>query len=91
MADGDDYCRSLDARLHELLRTTGRRPLVAPLRVDELTEHAERRGLDPADASARAGLAADLARRGKVIAWPPARNEPCWCGSGRKYKRCCAA
>jgi len=18
----------------------------------------------------------------------PARNEPCWCGSGRKYKRC---
>ncbi len=19
---------------------------------------------------------------------PPGRNEPCWCGSGRKYKKC---
>ena len=23
--------------------------------------------------------------------WPPGRNEPCWCGSGQKYKRCCLA
>jgi tetratricopeptide (TPR) repeat protein len=22
-------------------------------------------------------------------AWPPGRNEPCWCGSGQKYKKCC--
>lgn len=91
LADGDAYCRGLDARLHELLRTTGRHPLVAPLRVEELIEHAERRGVDPSDPSARAGLAADVARRGEAIAWPPARNEPCWCGSDRKYKRCCAA
>jgi hypothetical protein len=21
--------------------------------------------------------------------WPPGRNEPCWCGSGSKYKKCC--
>ena len=20
---------------------------------------------------------------------PPGRNEPCYCGSGRKYKQCC--
>jgi len=19
----------------------------------------------------------------------PGRNDPCWCGSGRKYKKCC--
>ena len=25
------------------------------------------------------------------IPWPPGRNEPCWCGSGRKYKKCCGA
>lgn len=24
-----------------------------------------------------------------VVAWPPQRNAACWCGSGRKYKRCC--
>ncbi|MGI8800829.1 MAG: SEC-C metal-binding domain-containing protein [Solirubrobacteraceae bacterium] len=22
-------------------------------------------------------------------AWPRGSNEPCWCGSDRKYKRCC--
>jgi hypothetical protein len=21
--------------------------------------------------------------------WPPARTDACWCGSGRKYKKCC--
>ena len=26
---------------------------------------------------------------GRGIAWPPGRNEPCWCGSAHKYKRCC--
>jgi tetratricopeptide (TPR) repeat protein len=26
---------------------------------------------------------------GEPIHWPPGRNEPCWCGSGDKYKRCC--
>lgn len=26
---------------------------------------------------------------GPVLAWPPGRNEPCWCGSRTKYKKCC--
>ena len=25
------------------------------------------------------------------IAWPPERNQPCWCGSENKYKKCCGA
>ena len=24
-----------------------------------------------------------------LASWPPARNAPCWCGSGAQYKRCC--
>ncbi len=24
-----------------------------------------------------------------AISWPPPRNGPCWCGSARKYKKCC--
>ena len=36
-------------------------------------------------------MAAELDRREETLAWPPGRNEPCWCGSGLKYKRCCAA
>ncbi len=27
--------------------------------------------------------------RGETVPWPPGRNETCWCGSGRKYKRRC--
>jgi tetratricopeptide (TPR) repeat protein len=26
---------------------------------------------------------------GRRVAWPPARNAPCWCGSSVKYKKCC--
>ncbi|WP_066362114.1 SEC-C domain-containing protein [Herbidospora mongoliensis] len=25
------------------------------------------------------------------IAWPPGRNDSCWCGSDRKYKKCCGS
>ncbi len=25
----------------------------------------------------------------ETVANPPGRNEPCHCGSGKKYKRCC--
>jgi hypothetical protein len=51
--------------------------------------HADERGLDPATDTARASYAVDLARRGLGIDYPPERNAPCWCGSGRKYKKCC--
>jgi SEC-C motif len=25
----------------------------------------------------------------EMVAWPPDRTGPCWCGSRRKYKQCC--
>ena len=43
-----------------------------------------------AGAAGRLRLPADLAD-GPVVGGPPAklgRNEPCWCGSGRKFKLC---
>lgn len=45
--------------------------------------------LSPQDGDARAHYAADLAARGQATPWPPPRNNPCWCGSTRKYKKCC--
>ncbi|GGY10915.1 SEC-C domain-containing protein [Streptomyces minutiscleroticus] len=45
--------------------------------------------LSAEDEGARAEYAADLAARDRAQAWPPPRNGPCWCGSGRKYKKCC--
>jgi hypothetical protein len=26
---------------------------------------------------------------GVLLPWPPGRNDPCWCGSRAKYKKCC--
>ncbi|MET7398268.1 SEC-C domain-containing protein [Dactylosporangium sp. NPDC005572] len=60
--------------------------------VDGLSGYAERHAADPADPQTRAGYAEQVAGRpGRPgqIPWPPARNEPCWCGSGSKYKKCC--
>lgn len=32
---------------------------------------------------------ADSLDEAGVTAWPPGRNDACWCGSGAKYKKCC--
>ena len=34
-------------------------------------------------------LFATLLAEGPGVVWPPGRNAPCWCGSERKYKKCC--
>ena len=58
--------------------------------VDGLNAFAGRRDGDPADAAVRAGYAAEVqARPSARIAWPPERNDACWCGSGLKYKKDC--
>lgn len=44
-----------------------------PIDEETLDEYADSVGLD------EAGL----------TAWPPGRNDACWCGSGAKYKKCC--
>ncbi|MBA2420202.1 MAG: SEC-C domain-containing protein [Thermoleophilaceae bacterium] len=38
---------------------------------------------------ARARRGGGGAPTGRALSWPPSRNDPCWCESGRKYKRCC--
>ncbi|MDQ6806081.1 MAG: SEC-C metal-binding domain-containing protein [Actinomycetota bacterium] len=49
------------------------------------------RGYEPADRRSRASFAVSVRDTGGGRSWPPGRNDPCWCGSGRKYKRCCGA
>jgi len=36
-----------------------------------------------------AAYGAHLGYLHKTTPWPPGRNDPCWCGSGTKYKKCC--
>jgi len=55
--------------------------------------YAVREGLDPAAQSTRQNYGEWYIRAcpAQVLLWPPARNGPCWCDSGRKYKKCCGA
>lgn len=89
LADPDAYCRRIDRELRGARDATGRNPDVAPLGVEELQAFAERHGLDPDSAAARSRRAAEMLAAGETIAWPPRRNDACWCGADRKYKRCC--
>jgi tetratricopeptide (TPR) repeat protein len=85
------YALELDRRMRASDAAAPRHPIVVPLTVDDVESVAERHEVGPDWAEARARAAYELAREdpARVIAWPPGRNEPCWCGSGRKYKKCC--
>ncbi len=82
------------ARLEkELVRLTGagRTGLgVYRASVAGLDAFAGRRDGSPTDAAVRAGYAAEVSARPSArVPWPPERNDPCWCGSGLKYKKDC--
>ena len=84
--DHRDYSRYIEGRLKWLARDApGVRYSVSPLTVAELVARGE---TDDED-GARAALAREILSSGRALPWPPGRNDPCWCGSGNKYKRCC--
>ena len=87
------YCKALQQILSEYAEAGMPALMIAPVRVAPFTAWCAERVRQPDSAEARAEYAAQLAARADpdLIPWPPARNEPCWCGSGRKYKKCCAA
>ena len=89
-ADHAEYSRVTEARVKHIARQVpGSRLHVAALSVAGLVAHAEEAGYDPGTSEARSSYAAALLERGGAVVWPPGRNEPCWCGSDRKYKKCC--
>lgn len=86
------YCRAMQQRLVELSQAGLPGLVIAPVRVAPFTAWCAEQGQQP-DSEARATYAAHLAAHADpgMVSWPPGRNQPCWCGSGRKYKKCCAA
>ena len=86
------YCRAMQQKLAELSRAGLPGLAIAPVRVAPFTAWCTEQGQQP-DSEARATYAAHLAAHADsgVVSWPPDRNQPCWCGSERKYKKCCAA
>ncbi|MGH3928483.1 MAG: SEC-C metal-binding domain-containing protein [Pseudonocardiaceae bacterium] len=59
--------------------------------VDGFADYVDRTGGDPAEESVRLAYAKQAREQGQMISWPPGRNQRCWCGSERKYKKCCGA
>ena len=57
--------------------------------VSELAALAEERGEQPQDLEVLKAYIETVSEAGREIRWAPGRNEECWCGSRRKYKKCC--
>jgi hypothetical protein len=87
------YCRVMQQQFVEFAKAGAPGMVIAPVRVAPFTEWCAERGRHPDSADARAEYAGHLAAKADpgLVAWPPGRNQPCLCGSGRKYKKCCAA
>ncbi|MEC4018120.1 SEC-C metal-binding domain-containing protein [Streptomyces sp. H27-D2] len=89
---GTDHATHL-ARVETALRRLsdeGITPLAAArASVRGYESHARDEHQNPESEGFPATYAAHLAEMGMATPWPPPRNAPCWCGSGRKYKKCC--
>jgi hypothetical protein len=89
-ADHRAYSQATEARIKRIAQhTAGDQLHVAVMTVDGLQAHAGQAGNDPGSGQARSHYAATLLQAGNAVVWPPGRNEPCWCRSERKYKKCC--
>lgn len=65
---------------------------ILPTTVDDLLSYGEDHGRDAKDQQTRLDhLQTRVSEGAPTISWPPERNQPCWCDSGRKYKKCCGA
>lgn len=91
-ADVDQHCAGVERWLRELSeQQAGTRTMLIVGHVDAFERHLQQTGGDPRDESVRQAYAARARDLGHTLAWPPGRNQPCWCGSARKYKKCCGA
>jgi hypothetical protein len=84
----EEYYPAAERRWRELSDTGVPSIRVVPMSVADLCEFADRVGLSPTDEETRTSYAQTIPHE-RMIVWPPARNSPCWCGSGIKYKKCC--
>jgi tetratricopeptide (TPR) repeat protein len=86
-----DYRRENEETLRRMTASTGYSAVVVPFDVPGLLAYASGTGKDPANRQTRLDYALVPALAKGAIPWPPERNAPCWCGSARKYKKCCGA
>lgn len=91
-ADVIGHHTDVEARLREATRSSPISTVtLVPGDVDDFAAYLERTGGDPADEQTRLAYSSEVYDQGGQLPWPPGRNKPCWCGSNRKYKKCCGA
>lgn len=83
-----EYCCRLEGNIKWMRGNDLPIRAIAPIFLDRFLAWCQEHDEDPEQA--RASYAAHLLAEGRAIPWPPDRNQPCWCGSARKYKKCCA-
>jgi len=83
------YCARLELLLRDLKSQGVKRLGLTPITIDEYLTWCAEHDRDPEESDTRASYATELVEQGVVDPWPPERNQPCWCGSERKYKKCC--
>jgi tetratricopeptide (TPR) repeat protein len=83
------YCARLELLLRDLNSQGVKRLALTPLTIDDYLAWCAEHDRDPEESDSRASYATELIGRDVAQPWPPQRNEPCWCGSERKYKKCC--
>lgn len=87
-----DYRDSVERSARRYSDAGAARVRLVPTTLDAFLRFANSHRLDPAVAATRASYAQSLytGAADRTVAWPPARNAACWCGSTSKYKKCCA-
>jgi len=87
-----EYYRDLEAKLDGKASEGAHRVSAVACSVDSFADYQGRDGDRPLDSSvARREYLDARYNEGHYVQWPPPRNQPCWCGSGTKYKNCCGA
>jgi hypothetical protein len=89
-ATWDEFRARAEQALQALSATGQARSTLLAGNVTDLVTYLTDVGGEPTDPEVMQGYLDHLEDSGQVgQAWPPGRNQPCWCGSGLKYKKCC--
>jgi tetratricopeptide (TPR) repeat protein len=85
----DEYRTTVQRSLVQWSESGSPRSALLAGTADGLASYADDNGGDPTDPQVRQDYVEYLEEHLQEIAWPPGRNQECWCGSGLKYKKCC--
>jgi len=85
------YCARLELLLRNLKAQGAARLALTPIAIDDYLAWCTEHDRDPEQSDSRASYATELLEHhdDASTSWPPQRNHPCWCGTERKYKKCC--